>query len=135
MVLGRASLAVLRGLSGLAGDDMDAEAREIIRRLRRVETTTYRVGSECATNASLSAVPARFADEGWRSMVSTVEGDGERTWVLTRTGSDDSTTGILVIALDQDELEVVRLDGDIDRVLIAATADDPETVLRLADDG
>jgi hypothetical protein len=38
-----------------------------------------------------------------------------------------------VIALGHHELEVVRLDGDIDRVLVAATADEPSKVRGLFD--
>ena len=42
---------------------------------------------------------------------------------------------LLVVALDREELEVVRLDGDIDSVLVAATADDPSGLRRLIDGG
>jgi hypothetical protein len=75
----------------------------------------------------------RLAGDGWRSMVATADGS-EHAWVFSREGDDGGVTGMLVVALDQTELEVVRLDGDIDRLLTAAVAGDPSTVLGLADD-
>jgi hypothetical protein len=130
LVLGRASMAIVRGLAGLADDEMDEETREILRGVRRVEVVTYRVGPECDFRHP-PALPSRLTDQGWRAVVSTAEGAGESSWVLTRQGPDGVTSGMLVVALDHHELEVVRLDGDIDRVLVAATADDPSTVRRL----
>ena len=132
MVLGRASMAFVRGLAGLAGDDLEEETREILRGVRRVEVVTYRVGPKCDFRDP-PALPSRLTDQGWRAMVSTAEGPGESTWVLTREDTGGTTSGMLVIALDRHELEVVRLDGDIDRVLVAATADDPSTVRGLFD--
>ena len=132
LVLGRASMALVRGLAGLAGDDLDEETREILRGVRRVEVVTYRVAPECDFRDT-PALPSRLTDQGWRAVVFTAEGAGESSWVLTRQSPDGTTSGMLVIVLDHHELEVVRLDGDIDRVLIAATADDPATVRGLFD--
>lgn len=132
LVLGGASLAFVRGLAGLAGDDMDEQASEILRGIRRVEVVGYRVAPECDFQGT-PALPSRLTDDGWRAMVSTAEGPGVSSWVLTRQRPDGTTSGMLVVALDHHELEVVRLDGDIDRVLVAATIDEPSTVRQLFD--
>jgi hypothetical protein len=126
-------MAIVRGLAGLAGDDLDEETREILRGVRRVEVVTYRVAPECDFRDTPPALPARLTKQGWRPVFSTAYGPGESSWVLTRQSADGGTSGMLVVALDHHELEVVRLDGDIDRVLVAATADDPATVRNLFD--
>lgn len=132
MVLGRATMALVRGIAGLAGDDLDAETREMLRGVRRVEVVTYRVAPECDFRGQ-PALPQRLADQGWRAAVTSVEGAGEASWVLTRADREGSTSGLVVVELDQQVLEVVRIDGDIDRLLVAATVDDPSTVRALFD--
>jgi hypothetical protein len=133
LVLGRASMAVVRGLAGLAGDDLDEQTREILRGVRRVEVVTYSVAPECDFRDTSPALPVRLTEQGWQPVISTADGPGESSWVLTRQRANGGTSGMLVVALDHHELEVVRLDGDIDRVLVAATADDPSTVRQLFD--
>lgn len=134
VVLGRASLSVLRGLTAVAGAELDDDAREVLSAMRRVEATTFRLAPACGQPERDTLLRGRLVAERWRPIVSTVEPDGELCWVLTRDGSDGATSGLLVIVLDHDELEVVRLDGDIDRVLVAAAADDPTSIRGLVDD-
>ena len=126
MVLGRTSLALLRGLSGIADDELDDDAREILRGVRRIEVTSYRSARACEVVSAPPQVSRQLAADGWHAMIAAVEDEGELSWVFTREGPDGGTSGMLVIALDQEELEVVRLDGDIDRILLAAVEDDPE---------
>lgn len=134
MVLGRTSLALLRGLSGIAGDELDEDAREILRSVRRVEVTTYRAVRGCEVVGAPPQVSRQLAADGWHAVIAAVEDGDELSWVFTRGAPDGETSGMLVIGLDHEELEVVRLDGDIDRLLTAAIADDPSTALGLADD-
>lgn len=135
LVLSRASMAIVRALSGLAGDDVDEEAREILRGVRRVEVVSYRLERECDFRDRSLVLVKRLADEGWQAAMSMAEAAGEWSWVLTREAPDGETSGMLVIALDRHELEVVRLDGGIDRVLVAATVDEPSIVRRVFDSG
>lgn len=133
LVLSRTSMAFVRALAGLAGDDMDEDAREILNGVRRVEVVSYRIEPECDFRERAIVVPKRLTDQGWRAAMFTVEGAGESSWVLTREGPDGDISGMLVISLDHHGLEVVRLDGNIDRVLVAATVDEPSTVRGLFD--
>jgi hypothetical protein len=103
--------------------------------VRRAEVVSYRIGPECDFRDTSPVLPNRLTNQGWHAAVSTVDGAGELSWVLTREGPDGATSGMLVITLDHHELEVVRLDGDIDRVLVAATVDEPSTVRRVLDGG
>lgn len=135
LVLGRASLGLVRSLIGRAEEDLDDAAREILRATHRVEATTFHVGSACALPDRASSLRGRLASEGWHAVVSDVEQGGELSLVLTRQGTGGAISSLLVITLDGDELEVVRLDGEIERVLVAAVAHAPSTVLGLASDG
>jgi hypothetical protein len=134
VVLGRASLSILRGLTALAGDELDDDTREALRAIRRVEATTFRLAPACDQPEWNGLLRSRLAAESWRPIVSTVEPGGGFRWVLTRDGPDGVAAGLLVIALDLDELEVVRLDGDVNRVLLAAVTADPDSVRGLVDD-
>jgi hypothetical protein len=134
MVLGRVSLALIRSLSDVAADELDGDTAEILSRIRRIELASYRAGRDGVLADRTLSLSRRLAGDGWRSMVATAEEGGEHAWVFSREGDDGGVTGMLVVALDQTELEVVRLDGDIDQLLTAAVAGDPSTVLGLADD-
>ena len=133
MVLGRTSLALLRSLAGVAGDELDEDVRTILRGVHRIEITSYRADRGCEVRGAPPPVSRQLTAEGWRTVIAAVEDEGELSWVFTREGPDGGTSGLLVIAAGPEDLEVVRLDGDIDRVLTAAIADTPSSILSLAD--
>ena len=125
LVLGRTRLAVVRTLLDLLGEDVDEEARAALRHLRRVEISSYTLGSECAAQGSTVDPVSRFLTDGWTPMV-TDRGDGaDRTWVMVRAVNTGPTNGLLVISTDGHELEVVRVDGRIDDLLTDAIATEP----------
>ncbi len=132
MVLGRTSMALLRSLASVADDELDDDAREILRGVDRIEITSYRAARGCKIAGAPPPVSRQLIAEGWRAVIAAAEDEGELSWVFTREGPDGGTSGLLVIAVSQEDLEVVRLDGDIDRVLTAAIVDEPSTVLGLA---
>jgi hypothetical protein len=132
VVLGRTSLALLRWLSGAAGDELDADTRDTLRGVRRVEVTSYHATHGCEVVGAAPLVSRRLAGDGWHAVIAAADDDGELSWVFTREGPDGSTNGLLVITLGDQELEVARIDGDIDRVLIAALAEDPSPAKELA---
>lgn len=117
----------------MADDELDEDAREILHGIHRIEIVSYRAARGCEIAGAPPPVSRQLTAEGWRTVIAAAEGEGELAWVFTREGPDGGTSGMLVIALDQEALEVVRLDGDIDRILVAAVDDDPSTVLGLAD--
>jgi len=135
IVLGRTSLALLRSLASVADANLDEDAREILRGVHRIEVVSYRTARGCEIAGPPPPVSRQLTAEGWRTVIAAAEGEGELAWVFTREGPDGATSGMLVITLDREELEVVRLDGDIDRVLIAALADDPSSAGETARSG
>jgi hypothetical protein len=133
LVLGPASLTLVRALSGVAGDDLDEDTREMLRSVRRIEICTYRATPRCGLAGMPPLLARQLAADGWHAVVATVDDEGELSWILTRSGDGGAISGLLVIAFDHDELEVVRLDGEIDRLLVAAVEEDPESVRELVD--
>ena len=125
IVMGRTTLALVRDLVRLADDEVDPEVREILRCVRRIEATTYRLSPSCELVVTALPLLARLAAEGWQAVVSSGSADDDADWVFTRADADGSVEGLLVISVERDELEVVRLAGDIDSVLAAAIAERP----------
>lgn len=127
LVLGRASLALARAVVRMA--DEDDEAIRILAGLRRVEVCTYRVvrRGETALGA-LAETAARLHESGWEPVV-TVRDGAETTWVMQHARSDGRLDRLLVLELDGGSLEVVRLDGDIEKVVAEAVAERPGETL------
>jgi hypothetical protein len=127
-------LAAVKTLVRLAGDAEDAA--EILHHITRVEVATYRVSdpNACGDLTSLFEIERELTDRGWWPMV-TERGDVGGTRVFAhgdRTGDcDGDLDGLYVIDLDGDELEIVRLEGQIEHMLAVAVADEPETAARL----
>jgi hypothetical protein len=120
-------LAAVRTLVRLAGDD--DEATEVLRHLSRVEVATYRVesGATCAGVDSLGGVAQELTRGGWWPMAVERCSSGA-SWVFARGGSNGALNGLYVIERDGDELEVVRLEGRIDRVIAEAVRDEPNVL-------
>jgi hypothetical protein len=131
--LSRLELSALRALLRLAGDE-EGEAAGILGSLERVEVASYRLdgGAACAAEPPIAAVAAELDRAGWWPMV--VERDGVGgSWVFARGDAGGELAGLYVIALDGGALEVVRLEGRIDRLLAEAVRDDPATAARLVE--
>lgn len=123
--LGRFSLALVRGLVRVAGEDR--ETRQVLGSIRRVEVATYDVDGAL----DLSAVRAprdlerRLARAGWQPMVREQE-EGSLTWVFLRPDAEGAIRNLYIVDLDPDELTIVDLAGRIDELMAAALADDPD---------
>lgn len=125
LVLGRTRLALVRTLLDLAGEDVDEEARAVLQNLRRVEISSYTLGSECAAQAGTVDPVSTFLTDGWTPMVTERGDETDRTWVMVRANGAGPTNGLLVISTDGRELEVVRVDGHIDDLITDAIAAEP----------
>jgi len=125
--LGRLSLGLLRGLAGLAGEDLDEETREILQGLRRAEVASYVVvrPPDADRQPRLEGLERRYARQGWEKTLSAAQ-EGELVWVLCLSGDRGELRGLLAIVLDGDELTVVRLEGDLDAALETIAADAPD---------
>ena len=124
MVLGRTKLWAVRSLLNLTGEDAGGEARTILSHLRRIEISTYSLEPGCELRRGNMAAISRFESKGWRPMITDLA-DDDLTWILVREDNAGETAGMLVISVDSHELEVVRLDGHIDDVLMEAVSRDP----------
>jgi hypothetical protein len=131
--LGRVSLGLVRALIRIAEDDVDDEAVEIMENLRALEVSTYRVrgATDLRSIDPLSGVRGRFEGGGWMPVVTTREGD-EVVRLLTRESPSGEIREMFVVCLEDDELTVVHLEGDLDSVLAAAVADDPGQLLEFS---
>ncbi|MEZ5332574.1 MAG: DUF4252 domain-containing protein [Thermoanaerobaculia bacterium] len=126
--LGRFSLALVRGLVRMAGEDR--QTRQTLGSIRRVEVATYEVeGSlDLAGIAAPRDLERRLAETGWQPMVRERDEDS-LTWVFVRPDEDGSIRNLYVVALDPAELTVVDLVGRIDEILARAVADDPDAFI------
>ena len=129
--LGRFTLAVVKKIVRLAGDEDDDDLR-MISHVKRVAVATYRVRSLPAAE-SLDG-PYRFdrqlAERGWEVVVRQRE-DDEQAWVFYRLDEDDSIRNLYVVTLDPYELVVVDLEGRLDQLLAEALADEPGELAEL----
>jgi hypothetical protein len=129
--LGRLSTGFVRWVVNLALDENDPEDRQakaIINAVHRVEVGVYENRGE-APEGALDAVAMprslsrMLAEEGWQVMVDSHDG-AERAWVLAH--QDQSAIDALyVVALDPEELSVVRLEGRFDEAFARALAERP----------
>ncbi|MCP4902830.1 MAG: DUF4252 domain-containing protein [bacterium] len=127
LTLGRMSLAIVRTAIKISGDVVDEQEMEILRGLRRAEVGVYRVIDDLPVDARprLAAFGNRFVKNGWHNIVRTTEHQGH-VWIYGKPDDNGDLRGLLVIALEDDELVVVRLDGRLQEALTKATMDDPQ---------
>ncbi len=117
VAFGRFSLGAARFFAGFA-DDEDAElARLVLRDVRKVQFGHYDVEGE--VDGARVVMPARLRRyverDGWDHLA-TFRDDGEAGWVLYREGRD-TVTDLLVVVLNEEELVLARLSGDLGRIV------------------
>lgn len=127
--LGRVAMSLAKKIVRWATDEDEDDLR-MIRHIRRVCVTTYRVHSLPAANLDTRRLEERLARRGWEAVVKQRDGN-ERTWIFTRSDADGSIGNLYVVELDGSELTVVDLAGRIDRVMAEAFADDPDELVDL----
>jgi hypothetical protein len=129
LTLGRVSLAMVRTALRRSDDADSDEALEILQGVRRAEVGIYRVTAPYPTDSAprLASLAKRFTRDGWYNIVRS-QGDGDHTWVYSKTDPNGDLRGLLVVDLADDELVVVRLDGQLQAALESAAADDPKAV-------
>lgn len=123
--LGGLKLAAVKFLVRSSDDE---DITDMLSNLECIEIANYRAVTprECATVDSLGDLGRELADLGWWPMVSERDGS-ESTWVFARGDAEGDLSALFVVTLAADELEVVRLEGRIDRILEEAVADDPHS--------
>lgn len=117
--LGRLSLALTRGIAGLAADEEDADELELLRGIKKVEVGVFENdGGGHIDGQKLSKIEAALEESHWQMALRQRE-DDSIAWVYYRL-DEKSLRGVFVIVLDRDELTIVRLKGQLDRVLSTA---------------
>jgi len=126
--VGRIALGISRGILRMAGEGSpsspsspDSEsAAAMLTGLKRVDVGIFRVvGAEAVPERDLvPRIESILERRGWEVIVRVFDGE-EAAWVAYQM-TGDQLRGFYVIALDEDELSLVRLRGRLDRVLAAA---------------
>ncbi|REJ81046.1 MAG: hypothetical protein DWQ36_13540 [Acidobacteria bacterium] len=120
--LGRLSLGLARAVAGAAiDDDEDPEAAaglRIARGIKRVEFRQFTIDGAVSEEWSPSRLERRLESRGWDT-VARVVGDESLAWVLVRF-DDRHVRSAIVLALDGEELALLRLSGRLDRVIAEA---------------
>lgn len=108
--LGRISLALAKKIIAAVDEE---EELAFLRSIHRIEVAVYRTEALPAFRDAAFAMPRgrHFRKRGWMTAVESVADDSV-TWVLFRQ-HDERIRGILVVALDDDELVLVKMNGDI----------------------
>ncbi len=116
LTFGRVSLALARKIVRWA--DVEEPEVQMLRDVHRVELAIYRTHSLPEIGQAGFAIPraARMADRGWQTIIH-ASNEGGATWVLMRPRPNGKAEEILVGALDDDELVLVKVRGDIDGML------------------
>jgi len=132
--LGRLSMGLIRGIVRLVPGEV--EGREIVSSLRRIEVATYRVSS--LPDLDRIQGETRFEDQlardGWSMAVRTRE-EGSHAWIFLRSDEAGALRNLFVVALEEDELTMVRIDGRLDHALAEAIALEPKDAVRRIKDG
>jgi hypothetical protein len=128
--LGRITLGLARRIVHLAdpGDPDVAPLDDI----RRIEVATYRVRSLPDLDRLLTTQTAfekTLAENGW-TMALRERGRDTRTWMFLRFDSQEKLSNLYVVALEPDELTLVRLDGRLDRAMAESIADHPKELMK-----
>lgn len=117
-------LAIVKSLAKMSGEAEEAGA--ILDQISRVEVATYRADGRvsCAAHGALDRVDRELSAGGWWPMVAQRE-DTELVRVFAHDDGDGELDGLYVIEFDGDALEVVRLEGRIERLMAEAVSEDP----------
>jgi hypothetical protein len=128
--LGRLTLGLVRGIANLAdpGDPDLAPLNDI----RHIEVATYRVRSLPDLDNHLedqTAFEQALARNGW-TMALRERDHTSRTWMFLRFDDREALRDLYVVALDANELTLVRLDGHLDRAMAESIADHPKKLAK-----
>jgi len=127
--LGRISLGLIRGIVRMVPGKV--EGQEILNEIHSVEVASYKVHGL----PNLDRIPShtgfeeRLARDGWSMAVRTREQDS-RAWIFFRGDEGGAMRNLFVVALEDDELTMVRVDGRLDRVVAEAIARKPKRAVQ-----
>lgn len=117
--LGRISLGLARGILRAAedGDEDVEQAMAMLRHLDGVQVALYKTVDLPAIDAASFRPPRARTRSGDWFVAADVRGQGHVGWAIARTGDRGLVREILVGALDEDQLVLVRVKGDVEAML------------------
>lgn len=104
------------------GDESTAMARALLRNVKKVKMGRYDVNGRVALN-EIETPPIfdAYEERGWIPVVTVRETD-ELIWVLAKEKRDD-LRDLLVVVLNEDELVVAKMSGNLTEAVAAAMAE------------
>ena len=127
--LGRITLGLVRGLVRMVPGKI--EGQEILNEIHRVEVATYKVSAlpDLDRITQETRFESDLARAGWSMALRARDGDSH-TWLFVREHPDGTMRNLFIVALEGDELSLVRVDGRLDRALAEAMALHPKDAVR-----
>lgn len=127
LTFGRMSLGLAKGITRIATRNEDADpALDVLKGIKKFEMASFEARSS-GSRTFPAELDAALADSGWETLARFRDG-GEFGWVAYQLDRD-RLKRVLVIALDDEELILVRLKGRLDKVLTAALAYSRQQIL------
>lgn len=115
--IGSAGLSLASAFIGKGSDEEDT--REIIRHLSKVQVGVYKKYQPVSRQAAIQLlrnIDNRMQDGGWRYIVRSYE-SGEVSTIYVKMTEDYKLHEMFVVCLSKDELAIVNLRGDLDKVI------------------
>ena len=116
--LGRISMGLTKGIARIAMDEEDAEGLSVLRGLRRVEVASYETSGPQSDVHFPEHMEESFRRRGWETLAR-FKDDANLGWILYRI-KKESLRNLLVVNLDEDELNMIRISGRLDQTIKAA---------------
>jgi len=115
--LGKGSMLFIKGIVSFAGDSVEDEDIDILDSLKDIKVGIYEsreVVSEKSFNA-LGNIRGLLEDRGWDLLIKAHESD-EYVLVFYQI-EDEFLDSLLVIVLEDNELVIVEMSGDLERII------------------
>jgi hypothetical protein len=130
--LGRLALGLSRRILAWTGESGE-EAYALLAPLQHVEVAGYRV-EDLPPESDLRRIELanalRLKRAGWETALYAADG-ASRTWVFQRSSPRGALTHLFVVALDDEELTLVSVEGSIDKLLAEEIGGQPGPFARL----
>jgi len=134
--LGRFSLGLVRWLASFDHDKEDEKDRALLYAISGVEVATYKVRSlpSPETLHLPEGFERRLREHGWKTLVRNEE-KSDHAWIFYRGAGGahpEVIRDLYIVSLDASELALVRVSGNLDKLMAEAMAQEPKKVARIA---